>query len=211
MKSDRFYLACLRDTVGTNAVFHCINGNGYSSDLRRAHVYSLEEAQKAWDRGRDFDLPLCADRVDALAVQHVDCQCIPASDLIEPGCTDYVAFQRRRWNGNDVYWRCEDGTRTDFDMAARFTTPIPSESWVWLPWETANSVKRPTFDVRNIYKRAMVQAAGLVTPGHIKKSRQRKSSGKTRFNCPSCGRLHWQYNPYDFEGCRNINCDAWRM
>lgn len=25
MKSNRFYLACLRDTVGTNVVFHCID------------------------------------------------------------------------------------------------------------------------------------------------------------------------------------------
>lgn len=44
--SNRFYMMCLRETVGNNASFHCHNGNGYSSDIDRAHVYTLEEAQK---------------------------------------------------------------------------------------------------------------------------------------------------------------------
>ncbi len=44
--NNRFYMMCLRETVGNNASFHCHNGNGYSSDIDRAHVYTLEEAQK---------------------------------------------------------------------------------------------------------------------------------------------------------------------
>lgn len=51
--SNRFYMMCLRETVGNNASFHCHNGNGYSSDIDRAHVYTLEEAQKAWNCGRE--------------------------------------------------------------------------------------------------------------------------------------------------------------
>ena len=211
MKSDRFYLACLRDTVGTNVSFHCKDGKGYSTDLRKAHVYTRDEAQKAWENGREFDLPLCSYRVDQLAVPHVDCQYIPSGDVIEPGCTEYVAFQKARWNGNDVFWRCADGNpRTDFDMADRFSKPSNGEGWIWIPWETANSARRPTFDIIHINRRTMIQAAGLVTPLHIQRQRRRSSSGKTRFNCPSCGRIHWQYNPYDFEGCENINCELWK-
>lgn len=45
--TNRFYMMCSRETVGNNASFHCHNGNGYSSDIDRAHVYTLEEAQKA--------------------------------------------------------------------------------------------------------------------------------------------------------------------
>ncbi|EKI4633759.1 hypothetical protein PC147_004822, partial [Escherichia coli] len=52
--NNRFYMMCLRETVGNNASFHCHNGNGYSSDIDRAHVYTLEEAQKAWNCGRDI-------------------------------------------------------------------------------------------------------------------------------------------------------------
>lgn len=60
--SNRFYMMCLRETVGNNASFHCHNGNGYSSDIDRAHVYTQEEAQKAWNCGRDIDQPVCADK-----------------------------------------------------------------------------------------------------------------------------------------------------
>ncbi|MBA8193924.1 hypothetical protein HVX71_06460 [Escherichia coli] len=40
--NNRFYMMCLRETVGNNASFHCHNGNGYSSNIDRAHVYTLE-------------------------------------------------------------------------------------------------------------------------------------------------------------------------
>lgn len=62
--TNRFYMMCSRETVGNNASFHCHNGNGYSSDIDRAHVYTLEEAQKAWNCGRDIDQPVCADSVE---------------------------------------------------------------------------------------------------------------------------------------------------
>ena len=58
--SNRFYMMCLRETVGNNDSFHCHNGNGYSSDIDRAHVYTLEEAQKAWNCGRDIEPPISA-------------------------------------------------------------------------------------------------------------------------------------------------------
>lgn len=50
--SNRFYMLCTRETVGSNASFHCHNGNGYSSNIDRAHVYTLEEAQRSWELGR---------------------------------------------------------------------------------------------------------------------------------------------------------------
>lgn len=54
--NDRFYMLCLRETVGTNASFHCRNGNGYSSNIDAAHVYTLEEAQESWNKGRPIVL-----------------------------------------------------------------------------------------------------------------------------------------------------------
>lgn len=111
--NNRFYMMCLRETVGNNASFHCHNGNGYSSDIDRAHVYTLEEAQKAWNCGRDIDQPVCADSVDAMAVWHVDCQYIPTESLIESDCTAYVAYKKGSWNGNDVYWLQHGGLPTD--------------------------------------------------------------------------------------------------
>lgn len=208
MNSNRFYLACLRDTVGTNVSFHCHDGQGYSTDIDRAHVYTRQEAQRVWDSGREFDLPLCANMVDALAEWHVDCQKLPTESKFEEGCNEYVAFLKSVWNGNDVYWVGRGGSSCDFEKAEIFAaTSLPSRA-VLVPFHIASAAKRPTFCIELIDKRRMVQAAGLVTPEHIKKQRRRKPGGMTRFNCPSCGRLTWQYNPHDFMGCRNEKCDG---
>lgn len=212
MVSDRFYLACLRDTVGSNVAFHCVNGHGYSTNISKAHVYSKEEAQQAWDRGREFDLPLCAAMVDALSVNHVDCQYIPSESEIDDQRSEYVAFVKSRWDGNDVYWLRHAGLpTTNFDLAEIFDAPGDQDGLVWVPFNVADKAKRKTFDVSKINRRRMIQSAGLITPDHIKRHRRkRNNSGKTRWNCDGCGRINWQYNPYDFDGCSNSDCGKHR-
>lgn len=211
MKSTRFYLACLRDNVGSCVGFHLRQGGGYNTDLDRAVVFTREEAQKAWASGREIDLPLCADRVDALAVWRVDCQHIP-DNAGAPGPDEgYVAYKRKRWDGNDVYWLCNDGEpTTDFSHAAVHPLPGNQEGWRWLPLGVATRIKRRTLSVSDLNRRTMVQAAGLVTPDHVARQRRRRPSDKTRWNCPGCGKIHWQLNPYDFEGCNDMDCEAWR-
>ena len=212
--SNRFYMLCSRETVGSNASFHCHNGNGYSSNIDRAHVYTLEEAQKSWDLGREIDQPVCADSVDALAVWHVDCQYIPTENVTKPGCDAYVAYKKDSWNGNDVYWLQSGGLPTDdFSKAFVFVSANTEEPGViWLPFAMADAVKRRTFNIHELNHRSMVQGAGLVMPDWLKKynRRQKSRSGKVRWNCPYCGKISWQYNPYDFDGCRNYSCEGWR-
>lgn len=180
--SNRFYMMCLRETVGNNASFHCHNGNGYSSDIDRAHVYTLEEAQKAWNCGRDIDQPVCADSVDAMAVWHVDCQYIPTESLIESDCTAYVAYKKGSWNGNDVYWLQHGGLPTDdFSKATIFSVANKNEPGiVWLPFSIADAAKRRTFNINNFNRRTMVQGAGLVMPDWLKEQNRRKKSRSGR-------------------------------
>ncbi|HBQ3155719.1 TPA: hypothetical protein L9902_003131 [Klebsiella pneumoniae] len=212
--SNRFYMLCTRETVGSNASFHCHNGNGYSSNIDRAHVYTQEEAQRCWDYGREIDQPICADAVDALAVWHVDCQYIPCDSVVEQGCSAYVAYKKGDWNGNDVYWLQSGGLPTDdFSKAFIFVSANTDEPGVvWLPFHMADAVKRRTFNINDFNRRTMVQGAGLVMPEWLKKynRRQKAKSGKVRWNCPHCGRITWQYNPYDFDGCSNYSCEGWR-
>ncbi|HHP2618803.1 TPA: hypothetical protein ACR8QX_003983, partial [Citrobacter freundii] len=78
---DRFYLVSLRDTVGSNTAFHSHHGRGYSTDQRNARVYTREEAQRAWNTGREFDLPVDADAVDRHLVFHVDHQFVPGKTI----------------------------------------------------------------------------------------------------------------------------------
>lgn len=206
---NRFYLACLRDNLGSNVSFHCVNGRGYHTDIDRAEVYTKEEAQQAWERGRDFDLPLSADQVDALAVWHVDCQLLPNETTIETGCTEYVGFVKGRWDGNDVYWLTRTNSKTDFSQAVSFEAPEQNSDVIYLPRHMADKVKRRTIQIQSVNRRKMITAAGLVIPAHIKKAKRRKDSGMTRWNCPCCGRISWQMNPYDFNGCSNSNCSEW--
>lgn len=204
---DRFYMACLRDTVGTNTAFHAVDGAGYTTDVSKAHVFTKEQAQKFWNSAREFDLPLSADLVDAQTKIHVDCQHIPSKTTLQEGCTRYVGYLKGRWDGNDVFWLQELKAKPyyydpNFGNAELFKQPLDNEHTIWIPFDLANCVKRPTFNVNLIDKRSMIQAAGLVTPDHIKRANRRKStSGKTRWNCPDCGKISWQHNPYDFEGC----------
>lgn len=168
--SNRFYMLCTRETVGSNASFHCHNGNGYSSNIDRAHVYTQEEAQRCWDYGREIDQPICADAVDALAVWHVDCQYIPCDSVVEQGCSAYVAYKKGDWNGNDVYWLQSGGLPTDdFSKAFVFVSANTDEPGVvWLPFHMADAVKRRTFNINDFNRRTMVQGAGLVMPEWLK-------------------------------------------
>lgn len=213
--SKRFYLTCLRDNVGSNTAFHCVNGKGYTTNLAKAHVYTKQEAQDAWDRGREFDLPLNASMVNELSIRKVDCQYIPIETVIDPNGDDYLAYKKGKWDGNDVYWLGSYGQfSTNIKKANLFSVEQAikgPESLVFIPRYQAIKASRLTFASSLINKRKMTQGSGLITPNHIKRNWRLVENPKSRWNCPSCGRITWQDNPHDFDGCRNINCSNWSM
>jgi len=211
MKSNRFYMACLRDTCGSTMAFHGAGG-GYVTDLRKAETYTLEQAQGYW--GRDIDLPVCADRVDALATMRVDIQHLRAQGSItEVGCTEYVAFRNHKFDGNDLPWIIDKDGRNSFDYTRAFIVDprIPYYGILtFLPKHLVDAIQRPTFQIKNLNRRKMVQAAGLIIPNSIKRNSRRKANPKNMHNCPGCGKISWQYNPYDFEGCNDPCCSEHR-
>ncbi|AUX84898.1 hypothetical protein C3F34_01625 [Acinetobacter sp. ACNIH2] len=215
---NRFYLTSAHGFLGTNVVWHRHEGCGYHTDLDQAHVYTLKEAQEYWADSHGDCLPISADHVDALAVWKVDCQYIPKESQIIDGVYRYVAYEKKKWDGNDVYWMNRYSyPTTDFSQASTLDEVeaqafLNSEkNFIVIPRYIAEKVKRRTFDYRQINKRKMVFGAGLKTPEIVKKLQRRKSEPKHRFNCPCCGRITWQDNPYDYEGCRNLNCDEWSV
>jgi len=208
---NRFYLACFRDNVGSNVAWHAKNGRGYVTDISQAQVYTREEAQQKWEYAREYDQPISADHVDALAVWKVDCQYILNDLEIDSEHREYVAYQRRRWDGNDVFFITEELPSTDFSQAIIFDIKekVKDPRIIFIPRKMAENVQRRTFDYAKLHRRTMVQGAGLTIPEHIKKLIRRSDSGKTRFNCPTCGKISWQHNPYDFEGCLDVFCEAY--
>lgn len=200
-----FIMACLRDNVGSNTAFHASEGRGYITDIDKAEKYTKEEAQRYWDGAREFDLPLDFKQVEAQAIYKVDMQFIPNSTVID-GLGKYAAFKKGRYDGNDVYWMADNGeVTTDFSKAHVLNYPLDND-FISIPYFLAECRQRRTFDHSKINKRKMVQGAGLVTPKHIKRQSRRVENAKKMFNCEGCGRISWQHNPYDFEGCKNESC-----
>lgn len=202
----RFYLACFRDNVGSNVSFHCIDGKGYATDVDKAHVYSREEAQKEWDTGRTYDRPISADHVDELTVWKVDHQYIPIETQVIDGVIGYAVFVKGKFDGNDVYWLNKQSfeTSTDFEMASYFLLEEIrglGQIYVAIPYHLADKAKRRTFDFGKYNPRTMTQGVGLKIPAHLKKAKRRVENPKSRFNCPNCGKIVWQFNPYDFDHC----------
>ena len=57
------YLACFRHNVGYNIGWPGFKGKGYTTNVDQAHVYTLEQAQVAWDNARSIDQPIAVHHV----------------------------------------------------------------------------------------------------------------------------------------------------
>ncbi|MEO4181420.1 hypothetical protein [Acinetobacter pittii] len=203
---DRFYIACFRDNVGPNVSFHRHQFAGYHTDIDQAYVCTFDEAQRHFNQAREFERPISADHVDALAVWKVDHQTLPNSTQIIDGVFGYAVFVQGKYSGNDVYW-LNKGTydiATDFEKASYFSKDEVNQlggKYVAIPFSLAEKAKRRTFNFEQYNPRIMTQGAGLKMPEHLKRAKRKVKNPQTRFNCPSCGKIVWQYNPYDFDHC----------
>lgn len=204
---NRFYLRSPHGNTGSNMVFHAKDGMGYTTNLDFAHVYTLEEAQKEYELARDGEYPISADHVDELSVLKVDHQYLPISSVFEDWCSSYVAYKKSIYDGNDVFWLSQGGTSTNLDMADIIFEDegrkFDLSKYVVLPYEIASEKSRYTFNASLLNPRTMITGAGLRMPERLKKKRRRVSNPMTRFNCPECGKINWQHNPYDFEVCKH--------
>ena len=213
-----FLLACFRDNVGSNTAFHGIDGRGYVTDIHKAHRYTFEEAQKAWGFARSFDQPISLREIEKHLVTKVDCQKLPVNSVKGEVGERYYGYVKGRWDGNDVYWltSVEDsrGSLSVKDAKAWEESECDfNANIVYLPVSLVEKHTRDTFAFKHFNARKMVQGYGLRVPENIKKSRrrayqQKRLTGKSRMNCPSCGKINWQYDPHTFDKCYDVNCEA---
>ena len=84
------------------------------------------------------------------------------------------------------------------------------KGYIVVPFELADNAKRRTFAMSLLNRRTMIQGAGLKTPDRIKRNRRRRNNPMERWNCPTCGKITWQRNPHDFEGCNDIECKDYK-
>ncbi len=203
-----FYLRDTRSNTGSSCMFWAKNGNGYTSSLDKAHVYTLEGAQRYID-SRHTDVPLSKELVDAVATVRVDHQYLDEakSGLIE-GCEQYVVHVLRDdYDGNDVYWKAVSPFCRSANLGHASVLLTYAEAEVALKvldgaaiysLDYVQSISRRTLQVKNINERRMITAAGIRKP---KRRRERPTTGRTRGNCRDCGRVTWGFNPYENYTC----------
>ena len=205
--SDLFYLRSRHGNTGTNLLFHNKNGVGYGTDLDGLETYTLEEAQKELDHDI-ANLPLLKSEVDKASILAVDCQYIkPDDDVIDPN-DQYIVQKKMLWNGNDIAFVVMGGHTFNYGEAHVFSSSGALFSDDYHVWSKSylDTLCRRTFQEENINTRKMITGPGL----KYKKPRKKKqTTGKVRWNCPSCGKINWQFNPYDFSGCYDFNCNSW--
>lgn len=200
-----FYLRDSRSNTGGSCMFWAENGNGYTTNLDRAHVYTLDEAQRYFN-SRHTDVPLSKALVDELVTVRVDHQYLDESQggLGADGGEYVIHVNRGDYDGNDVYWKAERGCTVNLSDALVLTKDEAEQAMRFLddaaiyPFLYAASISRRTFQARNVNERRMVTAAGIRKP---KRPRKRQTTGRTRGNCYLCGKVTWGYSPYEAYSC----------
>lgn len=81
MTSDQFYLQDSRSYVGNDMLFWSVDGKGYTTDLRLAHVFTKAEAQAQHD-SRLTDIPWPKRYIDAKTRPAVDMQYVKRNEAL---------------------------------------------------------------------------------------------------------------------------------
>lgn len=80
--SDLFYVQDSRSYVGNDMLFWGgLNGNGYTTDLRKAQLYTQEQAQ-AMHNSRETDIPWPKAYIDAKTRPAVDMQYVKRAEAL---------------------------------------------------------------------------------------------------------------------------------
>jgi hypothetical protein len=199
---NQFYLQDSRGLTGNNVVFHQVDGAGYGTNLDKLEVLTLEQAQRSHD-GRETDVPLLKSLVDELSITAVDHQVMP-TELTDDENGEYVVQITGYFNGNDIAFIGPHGSTYNYSEALVHTRDEGvllgcKSRYALFAKSDMDKVCRRTFQAPNIDKLRMIKRPGIKL---VKPKRQRPTTGKTRGNCPTCGKITWDFNPYE-----NAYCD----
>lgn len=202
--------------VGSSVMFWAIDGLGYTSNIDLAEIYTREQVQRDvdndWLRDKD-EFPLCTESVNALSQWRVDCQYVKQTypEHQDPN-DEYVLVKKGLWDGNDLAFGT--GTDWDFDYSkAKIFSAFDVEAYTErdhptltiVPRYHTDEIARRTFQKQNINRRKMISGAGIIG---FRQKKQRKTTGKTRFNCLICGKLVWEHaHPDDEVICSSASCE----
>ena len=202
-----FYKTCRHGNCGSNVMFHNIDECGYGTNLKSLETYTLKQAQKEMDY-QDGSLLLLKSEVDKLAIKRVDMQYLDIKNGTPTNMNDEcVVVINSVYDGNDIQFNSNDGVT--FDLSKAKVIPLQlalaytnQNKSIWLK-SYLESISRDTFQAGNINKRKMITAGGI----KYRTPRPSKAMGKSRGNCPTCGKLTWDYDPHVNHYCKEHTQD----
>jgi len=204
----KYFLTSRHGGVGSTIMFHNKDERGYGSDIENLEKYTAEQAQRRHDQFGRKSLPLLVSKVIESSKRRVDMQYIDVADGMPKNKNEIcVVSIPSSYDGNDIEF-IKSGSGRTFNLDEAEAKPacefkkLGSQAVFWR-LEYLLEKSRLTMQYENLNTRTMCRGVRL------KRKYQKRDSGKTRWNCPSCGQISWQYDPYDFEGCKNINCNDW--
>ena len=202
-----FYKTCRHGNVGSNVMFHNKDECGYGTNLKELELYTAEQAQKQMDY-QDGSLLLLKTEVDKFAVKHVDMQYLDIKKGAPRNMDDQcVVVINSVYDGNDIQFNSDNGVTFDLSRAKVITLQLAlaytnQNKSIWLK-SYLESISRDTLQSGNINKRKMITAGGIT----YRTPRPSKATGKAKGNCPTCGKITWDWNPYENAHCKDHEDD----
>ena len=204
MSDKIFFLRSRHGDFCSSVSFYNKNGAGYGTDLNNLELFTLEGAQKRL--GYDIKaIPLLASEVMKFAKLRVDTQYLDKIKGKPLYMDDECVIQINGcWDGNDIKFKSdmfgtynlEGAVVVSYQAAIGYCN---KGNTIWLK-SYLDGIARHTFQSENINMKTMVRDAGI----KYKKPRKlRPTTGKSRGNCPTCGKITWDYNPYENAHCSN--------
>lgn len=202
-----FYLRDTRSNIGSSCMFWRKNGAGYGSSLDEAELFSLEKAQKIMNESPHF-VALEKESVDSLCLVRVDHQYLSLTEIIDE-TQFYIQRNIGEYDGNDIFFETHCGNVSQnlnesgvFTINSAFQKLKEDAGKIW-PKTFIDSISRRIITTDKIDLKKMALKYGVKIK---KKKKKKETSGKTRHNCPTCGKIVWSFNPYDAPYC-NIFCE----
>lgn len=214
MKNDNeelFYIRDSRSDVGSSAMFWMNDGAGYTSDLSKAWKVSREKAVSQHNC-RETDIPVRCDLADAFSYRAVDMQKLPKPSISDG--MNYLVWVGD-YDGNNILFAGDRGASYDL----KFIEPVSAEKAREVLNRKKNTIVSYPAEAIDGIARHVVCASYVATRKVLRKAKikmnpalraKREPSGKYRGNCPTCGRVTWDYNPHEVAYCKyhgGINYD----
>lgn len=196
---DKFYLRDTRTDLGSNAMFWA-NGGGYTSNVLNAEVFDRDSALRQHE-SRNSDLPVPVEIITPHLRTRFDMQHLPSQATNDGLC---VLVNMDRFDGNDCYFMCADGTFTfEFDQALR--TPYDTAKAITATFDNLRLRIYRADDLLNRLRKSVASkhcgAAEMAKAGNYQLKRPEKvKMRRETFNCVQCGKFISESEFY--QGCK---------